>query len=282
MDHHQFEIPGAEGVPLRGDIRLPGDGGRSPVLIFCHGFKGFKDWGCWPYVAERLAGSGFAVITFNFSHGGIGADPYVFSELDLFRHNTFSLELEDFRLLLTSLLSGELPGNAKMETSRIGVFGHSRGGATALRGAAAEARYIGAVATLASISKIYRRNAGLEADWRTAGVRHVRNMRTGQELPLGVELLEDMIANADAIEHAAKSLSVPVLILHGDADEAVSASSADDLSSWMPQARKVILPGATHTFGAVHPFAGWSADLATVVEVLAEFFRGALLSGTTP
>ena len=25
---------------------------KQPVVIFCHGYKGFKDWGCWNLVAD--------------------------------------------------------------------------------------------------------------------------------------------------------------------------------------------------------------------------------------
>ncbi|MCK5087881.1 MAG: alpha/beta hydrolase, partial [Melioribacteraceae bacterium] len=41
-------------------------------LIYIHGFKGFKDWGFVPYIGEYFANKGFFVITFNFSHNGIG------------------------------------------------------------------------------------------------------------------------------------------------------------------------------------------------------------------
>ena len=42
----------------------------GPLIIFCHGYKGFKDWGAWPLLSEALAASGFVVIKFNFSHNG--------------------------------------------------------------------------------------------------------------------------------------------------------------------------------------------------------------------
>ena len=45
---------------------------NAPCLIFVHGFKGFKDWGFWPYIGNYFAKNRFFVITFNFSHNGIG------------------------------------------------------------------------------------------------------------------------------------------------------------------------------------------------------------------
>ena len=38
----------------------------KPVIIFCHGYKGFKDWGAWQLVAETFANAGFFFLKFNF------------------------------------------------------------------------------------------------------------------------------------------------------------------------------------------------------------------------
>ena len=48
-----FEVPGPEGGTLRGDVRQP-RGATGSAIVVCHGFKGFKDWGFFPYLAERL------------------------------------------------------------------------------------------------------------------------------------------------------------------------------------------------------------------------------------
>ena len=62
-------------LPIAADFHVPEKGAvRLPVLIFLHGFKGFKDWGHFPMVAEYLARSGFAVLRFNFSHNGTSPD----------------------------------------------------------------------------------------------------------------------------------------------------------------------------------------------------------------
>ena len=65
----------------------------APCLIFVHGFKGFKDWGFGPYIGDYFAEKGFFVITFNFSHNGIGEGKTEFGELEKFAQNTFSLEV---------------------------------------------------------------------------------------------------------------------------------------------------------------------------------------------
>ncbi|MDH3268405.1 MAG: alpha/beta hydrolase, partial [Ignavibacteria bacterium] len=67
----------------------------APCLIFVHGFKGFKDWGFWPYTGNYFGNRGFFVLTFNFSNNGVGEKLTEFTELDKFANNTFSLELEE-------------------------------------------------------------------------------------------------------------------------------------------------------------------------------------------
>ena len=68
-----FVLPLGGNLFLRGDVFLPEGDSILPVVVCCHGFKGFKDWGCWPSVAIKIAEAGFAVITFNFSRNGVGS-----------------------------------------------------------------------------------------------------------------------------------------------------------------------------------------------------------------
>jgi hypothetical protein len=67
----------------------------SPCIIFVHGFKGFKDWGFVPYRCEYFAENGFFVVSFNFSHNGVGERFTEFTELEKFAENTFSPEITE-------------------------------------------------------------------------------------------------------------------------------------------------------------------------------------------
>jgi len=54
----------------------------KPIVIFCHGYKGFKDWGAWDLVAKSFANAGFFFLKFNFSHnGGTVEQPMDFPDL---------------------------------------------------------------------------------------------------------------------------------------------------------------------------------------------------------
>jgi hypothetical protein len=71
---------------------------KMPIVIFCHGYKGFKDWGAWNLVGKEFANKNFFFIKFNFSHnGGTMKNPIDFPDLEAFGNNNFSHELKRFR-----------------------------------------------------------------------------------------------------------------------------------------------------------------------------------------
>ena len=63
-------LEGKHQRPVVTDVFFEEDNTPKPVLIFCHGYKGFKDWGLWDLTAEAFARRGFFFIKFNFSFNG--------------------------------------------------------------------------------------------------------------------------------------------------------------------------------------------------------------------
>ena len=90
-----FTLQSDEGLAITGDVDLP-ERPRALVIII-HGFKGFKDWGFFPWLAQRLSHHHLAVCRFNMSRSGIGDDPETFDRLDLFEGDTYSTQLDDLR-----------------------------------------------------------------------------------------------------------------------------------------------------------------------------------------
>ena len=65
----------------------------------------------------------------------------------------------------------------------------------------------------------------------------------------------------------AARIAVPWLLLHGESDPAVDVASAGKLAgAALKPPRVMLFPGAGHTFGAVHPFAGLTQDLAQAID----------------
>jgi uncharacterized protein len=266
----KHSLPGALGRILV-DVRSGGRSSSRPAVIVVHGFKGFKDWGMFPPLAERMARAGFTAVSFNLSGSGVD-DAGDFSLSDCFGHNTFSAELQDLERVIAALTGGEL-GVAK--PAALGVIGHSRGGGISILQAARDAR-IRALVTWAAISRVERWPPEQQVAWRSAGHMDIENSRTRQVFPLYTDVLEDIQQNAAAldIEAAAGRITVPWLIVHGTQDEAVDFREAEILKAASPAPDTQLLPieGSGHTFGAAHPWRSFTPQLETVFDATLGWF----------
>lgn len=263
-----FQLTGADGGPLRGDVIRSKDA-RAAVVI-CHGFKGFKDWGFYPTVTDRLARAGFAVVSFNYSGSGVGEDGLTFSEPERFGHGTYTNHLRDLDAVLHALRAGRL---GQPPTS-LGLLGHSMGGGIAALRAAGDPA-VNALVTWAATARFGRLwRSDQVPEWRRTGKIDVTNQRTGQILPLYTDMLEDWENNRAALDvtAAAGNVRAPWLIVHGAADESVAASDAEDLLARAPTAQTLIVEGTGHTFGIVHPRAGSTAAFDRVLDATVEWF----------
>lgn len=270
----RHRLPGAVGEILV-DVRAAGRGSPRPAVVVVHGFKGFKDWGHWPSLAERLARAGLSAVTLNLSGSGVD-DRGEFAFPERFGHNTFSAELHDLRQVVDSLAAGEL---GVAPPASLGLLGHSRGGGVAVLYTAGDPR-VAALVTWAAISSVQRWPEPVRRSWRKAGVNPVENARTRQVLPLYTDVLEDIERNAEAldIEAAAGRIAVPWLIVHGTADEAVPVAEGKVLAAAAaPATTKFVgIEGAGHTFGAAHPWKGSTPELELAVNTTLAFLAAEL------
>jgi dienelactone hydrolase len=266
-------LVGADGGPLRVDVRSgerPGE--RRPAVVICHGFKGFKDWGFFPRLAERLALAGFTAVSFNFSGSGVG-EGQEFDELERFAHQRPSGDLADLAGVVDWVVR-------ERGVPWVGLLGHSRGGGLAILQAARDAR-VRALATWAAVDHLLRWPAEQIAQWRRDGRTEVVNQRTGQVLTLYRDALDDV----DAHEHdtldipaAAGRVTVPWLLVHGTADQAVPVAAAYVLarSTGSRQTELLLLDGADHTFGIRHPWQGSTPEFDEVLERTVGLFAQAV------
>jgi len=258
MIHRRWSRVLPDGAILRADVRLPEGAPPRAAVVIAHGFKGFKDWAFFPWLAERMVEEGFASVVPNFSLNGIGRDPEAFTELEAFARNTLSREVEELLLVLEGLGDGTV---LPIPPERVGLVGHSRGGGDAILAAARGG--VDALVTWAAVADFDRWSDEVKEEWRTSGRIHVLNGRTGQQMPLDLALLEDFEANREAldIEAAASRVEAPWLILHGTGDVSVPVEEARRLARANPSARLHLVEDAGHTFEAAHPFEGASPAL---------------------
>jgi len=266
----RHRVPGYLGEILV-DVRT-GDRERPrPAVLVLHGFKGFKDWGMFPPLAERIARAGMTAVSFNVSGSGVDdAGEFVFPER--FARATYSGDLGDIATLIDAVAAGALGVPAP---SSIGFLGHSRGGGLGVLAAASDSR-IGALVTWAAISDVHRYSPEDIAAWRARGHMDVVNSRTGQVLPIYTDVLEDVQDRGETtldIRAAAGRIRAPWLIVHGDRDPTVDPREARALHAASGgRAELMMLPGAGHTFEAVHPWQGPSPAFAAAADASIAWF----------
>lgn len=255
------------------DLYKTNDAEYKPGIIFVHGFKGFKNWGFFPYSAEYFAEKGYKVLTFNFSHNGIGKSEDKFTELDKFADSSFSLDLEELHLMINAMKSGYF-GESKNE--KIFLVGHSRGGALSIL-SAWKNNFVTAVAVWASISKLDRFSRRQKDEWKKNGYIEFENARTKQIMRLNYGYLEDIEENKKGtlnIKQAISELNRPLLICHGEQDAAVPIAEAELLYKWSDKEKTKLIKIETtgHTFGVEHPFDSTNTKLEFLLKETYNFF----------
>lgn len=270
----QFTLTTPIGVPLRGDIRwnnaLAQSGEKKlPVIVVCHGFKAFKDWGPFPAIGRHFAHHGFVSIVINFSHNGIGEEPRKFVEHDKFAVNTVSLEIDDVKTVLNEISNGAF-GCSVIDPTAIALIGHSRGGAVCLITAKEDAR-VRAVAAWSTIAHFNRYSDEQKARWREKGFVQLHSVSEHRLFRITTALLDDIENNAERLNiiTAAALLKKPLLIVHGTADIPAKITEAEEIyaASDATMTEFVKLDGVGHMYGAKHPYKEESPTLHHVLTV---------------
>jgi len=254
MHEIPFQIQNCRGNAVWGDVRFQTSMSALPVVVMCHGFKGFKDWGPFPAWGRMLAKAGFVSILFNFSFNGVTPEhPQTFSRFDHFADNTFTRELDDLDAVICAIVDETL--GAPVDSSRIGLMGHSRGGGTAILQAGRDAR-IGALTTWSAVSGFIERFSPTQiADFEGQGFSEILNARTGQVMRLNRTLYDDALAHRAEIFilGAAAKIHIPWLIVHAHDDESVPFAEAEMLHS-ASNGAVIYKASGGHTFCGRHPF----------------------------
>lgn len=269
-----FTLPGSKGRAMLVDLTYDDKHKDAPMIIFAHGFKGFKDWGTHDLMAEYFAQHGFRYLKFNFSHNGTTTDsPVDFTDLIAFSENTFTIELDDLNTVIDFAINGPATPRAK----HVYLIGHSMGGGISIIKTAEDKR-VKKLVTMASISgfrNLWPKKA--EEQWRLQGIMYFPNARTGQQMPVRSTLLDDLDRNPTRLDIPARAAEVtqPWLIIHGDDDQTVPLSHAKELHAAQPNAEFLVIKNGSHTLGGTHPFTGKElpATLLQFCEEATAFFK---------
>ncbi len=262
-------VTGSKGRAMATDIFFVATGEKKPVIIYAHGFNGFKDWGNFDLIARQFADVGFVFVKFNFSHNGTTLEqPEEFVDLEAYGNNNYTIQLDDLELIIDWAVDPEKEFEQEIDPENLYLLGHSLGGGLVIL-KAAEDRRVKKIVTWAAISECKTPWTNWTTErigkWKKTGVEFTLNSRTKQELPLYYQLYENFQQNRERldIQKAIASLKIPVLLCHGSKDEAVPVEKANDLKTWQPAAELFIVE-SDHVFGRKHPWI--SAELPEAMQ----------------
>ncbi len=273
----EITIDGKHNRPITLDVNYLEKAQDQPIIIFCHGFKGFKDWGTFNKMAETFARNNFFFVKFNFSHNGTSAADYSdIHDTVAFGNNNFEIEMDDVDCVINWLEKEDNPYKKFFNINDINLIGHSRGGGIAMLKTTEDSRVkkVAAWASLNDFEKYMYLSDPVE--WKETGVSYVQNSRTGLSLPLYYQFYENFYKHQirfDIKENLMK-LDKPILLLHGTSDETVSIEDSQWIYDNLDHTILVKIENGNHTFGGSHPWNKESLpeNLSFAIEETIEFF----------
>ena len=254
--NQQWNIEGAEGEAILGNVHMPG-GDACGVVVIAHGFKGYKDYGMFPRIAQTAAAAGFIAHRFNFSHSGMTNNIDTFERTDLFERDTWNKQVFDCRAVIEAITDGRLAGGGLPYV----LFGHSRGGVSVLLTAgryANDSTFTQAAGVVTAAAPCQCLNLPPEAVKQLLedGFIVSPSSRTGQDLRVGkialTEQQEDPIAH-DLLA-LVSNITCPLLVIHGEDDPTVPVDSAEQIVKAAHDDAKILrVAGGDHVFNTPNP-----------------------------
>jgi alpha-beta hydrolase superfamily lysophospholipase len=270
-----------DGSPIHADLRSPHPGVSLPLVIVCHGFLGYKRWGFYPYLSERLASADMHVMTMSFSKCGVDEETGFITATKAFATNSVGREIDDLQRVCTRVREGALP--VPVQNGYWGLFGHSRGGAITMLVAPGFPE-VRTVVTWSTPSRFDRYTERRKVKWKQEGALVFKDSRSTVPLSLDYSYYEDIAKNRKRYDllRGAATLGIPHLMVHGERDTAVTLTETRALLgvSHAAERRLEVVSGCGHTFGVTHPLREIPPTLERAAELTVAWFDEKLKTKT--
>jgi dipeptidyl aminopeptidase/acylaminoacyl peptidase len=226
-DFEEVHATSEDGIDLAGWlIKPPHPHGPAPAIIMCHGVGANKS--DFTELAASLARRGYFVLLFDFrAHGESGG-----SRTSLGYH-----EQKDVAAALSVLENR--PG---IDRKRIGIYGFSMGGATAILAAARSGAFSAVVADSSFTSLRDQARASV------TGVYHLPSFPFVSLAVLGYELyFQTSVEHVSPLAVIGSLSPVPILIIAGEGDKLIPADNGRVLYAAAREPRELwIIQGSDH------------------------------------
>ncbi|OGY45399.1 MAG: hypothetical protein A2744_04310 [Candidatus Buchananbacteria bacterium RIFCSPHIGHO2_01_FULL_44_11] len=231
----RVELKNNQGRKIVGLIDLPKNQGRSPVVVICHGFTGYKEEIHLKSLAQTLAKNGIAAMRFDFTNERGESDGTI-------EDINFSQELADLKSVIDFISY-----QGFIDPARIGLAGHSMGGQVALTYGPTDPR-IKVLADLAGVA--YRGAQDTELEKKLRG-RADHFQKNGFLFIWGYKIKFDFYT--DLLKHdtlsQVKKISIPTIIVHGRTDRIVPLKHSQTVYEILREPKRlVVIDGMPHTW----------------------------------
>jgi uncharacterized protein len=248
MHEENVSFVNLRGQTLSGVLHHPEAGSSRAAVILCHGMESNKESDKLILLGQKLARRDLLALRFDFACAGQNGK---------FEEITYSGEVEDLQAAFAFI---------RDRHAKIAILGSSMGGTVALLFAAQEPG-VATVVTIAAPGHPERFTSRLLTppqvqQWRETGHTFYHGRR------INVSLLQDL--EKLNVPAAARKISCPVFILHGERDEVVPVAEAHELYESLCCPKKLsIIQGADHRLSdpalldrALREAIGWLCECA--------------------
>lgn len=222
-----------DGIRLNALLERPAGAGKCPILIIIHGFTGYMRERHIDAVAETALACGYAVLRADmYGHGESGG---AFRDHTLYKWLTNAMTLVDTARGLDFVTD-------------IYLCGHSQGGLTAILAAAMERDAVAGLIPLSPAVMIPDGARAGELLGRRFDPEHIPDtIPSWDGNDLGGNYVR--VAQTIHVDEAVAKFTKPVLVVHGDADEAVPVRYGIGVAKAYKNAELVVVPGDDHCYG---------------------------------
>ena len=270
----QFSISLGDGE-LHGDLHYAGHS-SCPILLIIHGFRGSKNWGFFPTIAEEFAQNGSIVISWNMSLNGYSENAQYIDQPENFARNTITQEMVDTQSIIDSILQDDRIISGDMRShwnGDIHVLGHSRGGGIGIL-ISAKNPSIKKLALWNTISRFGRFTERQKKLWSETGTFPIDETEDGKVIAMNYTYISDLEFHSDEYSplRAITEVSADILIVHAEQDMTVPIREAHALQEKSHSAHMHSIPQAGHIFGCTHPFTEMTSSLRDAIDTTTAFF----------
>jgi len=217
-----------------GILHLPEGAGKHPVVIMSHGYSNDRI-GPWPYLfvltARLLAENGIAVIRFDFRGSGDSEGKFENQNLDT--------QLEDLVEIISYAKDLE-----SIDPDKIGLLGHSRGGAISFITASQDS----SIRTLVT----WAAPANWDDIWGNLAEKILAGEKSEFSSLVQTKQLVEIDQKYNPLTNFAKKIDIPWLIVHGKNDGKwpgeVPIKHAELLHNSSSSSELCVIPDTGHSF----------------------------------